>query len=126
MVRTHSGYMSPEYTMEGIFSVKSDTYSFGILLLEIVSGLKISAPPHLLTGYPSLIAYVSVTSSSMLCFSPFFFFFLIIINIYVFVKINKKEIYMCSYVRVSGMEPMERWDGEGVRRRHGRGEPLLA
>ncbi|AQL05034.1 Serine/threonine-protein kinase [Zea mays] len=51
------GYMSPEYTMEGIFSVKSDTYSFGILLLEIVSGLKISAPPHLLTGYPSLIAY---------------------------------------------------------------------
>ncbi|CAN6363362.1 unnamed protein product [Urochloa humidicola] len=51
------GYMSPEYTMEGIFSVKSDTYSFGILLLEIVSGLKISAPRHLLMDHPSLIAY---------------------------------------------------------------------
>ncbi|XP_047063608.1 G-type lectin S-receptor-like serine/threonine-protein kinase B120 [Lolium rigidum] len=29
------GYMSPEYAMRGDFSVKSDTYSFGILLLEI-------------------------------------------------------------------------------------------
>ncbi|TVU16226.1 hypothetical protein EJB05_39778 [Eragrostis curvula] len=29
------GYMSPEYAMEGSFSVKSDTYSFGVLLLEI-------------------------------------------------------------------------------------------
>ncbi|XP_040379086.1 G-type lectin S-receptor-like serine/threonine-protein kinase At1g61400 isoform X2 [Oryza brachyantha] len=34
------GYMSPEYAMQGKFSVKSDTYSFGVLLLEIVSGLK--------------------------------------------------------------------------------------
>ncbi|XP_037479849.1 G-type lectin S-receptor-like serine/threonine-protein kinase B120 isoform X2 [Triticum dicoccoides] len=33
------GYMSPEYAMEGIFSVKSDTYSFGILLLEIAWNL---------------------------------------------------------------------------------------
>ncbi|XP_073004172.1 G-type lectin S-receptor-like serine/threonine-protein kinase At1g11300 isoform X2 [Typha latifolia] len=29
------GYMSPEYAMEGLFSVKSDIYSFGVLLLEI-------------------------------------------------------------------------------------------
>ncbi|KAE8811355.1 putative serine/threonine-protein kinase receptor [Hordeum vulgare] len=29
------GYMSPEYVMGGAFSVKSDTYSFGVLLLEI-------------------------------------------------------------------------------------------
>ncbi|KAK9095757.1 hypothetical protein Sjap_021254 [Stephania japonica] len=34
------GYMSPEYAMEGIFSVKSDVFSFGVLLLEIVSGRK--------------------------------------------------------------------------------------
>jgi len=34
--------MAPEYAMEGSFSVKSDTYSFGVILLEIVSGLKIS------------------------------------------------------------------------------------
>ncbi|VAH38383.1 unnamed protein product [Triticum turgidum subsp. durum] len=33
------GYMSPEYAMEGIFSLKSDTYSFGIFLLEIAWNL---------------------------------------------------------------------------------------
>ncbi|KAI3690213.1 hypothetical protein L2E82_48189 [Cichorium intybus] len=32
------GYMSPEYAMEGTFSVKSDVFSFGVLTLEIVSG----------------------------------------------------------------------------------------
>ncbi|GLT83112.1 hypothetical protein SLE2022_014210 [Rubroshorea leprosula] len=32
------GYMSPEYTMDGLFSVKSDIFSFGVLVLEIVSG----------------------------------------------------------------------------------------
>ncbi|KAL4636379.1 hypothetical protein ACB092_03G003200 [Castanea dentata] len=34
------GYMSPEYAMEGLFSVKSDVFSFGVLLLEILSGKK--------------------------------------------------------------------------------------
>ncbi|KAF7112173.1 hypothetical protein RHSIM_RhsimUnG0255700 [Rhododendron simsii] len=33
-----SGYMSPEYALEGFFSVKSDVFSFGVLLLEILSG----------------------------------------------------------------------------------------
>ncbi|TVU16224.1 hypothetical protein EJB05_39776, partial [Eragrostis curvula] len=33
------GYMSPEYAMGGAFSVKSDTYSFGVLLLEIAWNL---------------------------------------------------------------------------------------
>ncbi|CAI9773617.1 unnamed protein product [Fraxinus pennsylvanica] len=32
------GYMSPEYAMKGIVSMKSDVFSFGVLLLEIVSG----------------------------------------------------------------------------------------
>ncbi|CAL5411095.1 unnamed protein product [Camellia sinensis] len=32
------GYMSPEYAMQGRFSEKSDVFSFGVLLLEIVSG----------------------------------------------------------------------------------------
>ncbi|XP_058197198.1 G-type lectin S-receptor-like serine/threonine-protein kinase RKS1 isoform X1 [Rhododendron vialii] len=31
------GYMSPEYAMEGLFSVKSDVFSFGVLLLEIIT-----------------------------------------------------------------------------------------
>ncbi|KAL5802680.1 hypothetical protein ACOSQ4_030985 [Xanthoceras sorbifolium] len=34
------GYMAPEYAINGIFSIKSDVFSFGILLLELVSGNK--------------------------------------------------------------------------------------
>ena len=30
--------MAPEYAMHGQFSVKSDVFSFGVLVLEIVSG----------------------------------------------------------------------------------------
>ncbi|TYJ98995.1 cysteine-rich receptor-like protein kinase 10 isoform X1 [Cucumis melo var. makuwa] len=36
---TH-GYMAPEYAIHGYLSVKSDIFSFGILVLEIVSGRK--------------------------------------------------------------------------------------
>uniref|UniRef100_A0A6N2LLG4 non-specific serine/threonine protein kinase n=1 Tax=Salix viminalis TaxID=40686 RepID=A0A6N2LLG4_SALVM len=32
------GYMAPEYLMKGRFSEKSDVFSFGVLLLQIVSG----------------------------------------------------------------------------------------
>ncbi|KAM3372871.1 hypothetical protein ACQJBY_019661 [Aegilops geniculata] len=32
------GYMSPEYAMDGMVSFMQDVYSFGVLLLEIVSG----------------------------------------------------------------------------------------
>ncbi|XP_022877615.1 G-type lectin S-receptor-like serine/threonine-protein kinase At4g27290 isoform X2 [Olea europaea var. sylvestris] len=32
------GYMSPEYAADGVFSIKSDVFSFGVLMLEIVSG----------------------------------------------------------------------------------------
>ncbi|PSR98539.1 Receptor-like serine/threonine-protein kinase [Actinidia chinensis var. chinensis] len=32
------GYMSPEYIIHGLFSMKSDVFSFGVLVLEIVSG----------------------------------------------------------------------------------------
>ena len=35
-----SGYMSPEYAMDGVFSMKSDIYSFGVLVLEIITGKK--------------------------------------------------------------------------------------
>ncbi|KAL6896705.1 hypothetical protein ACP4OV_007277 [Aristida adscensionis] len=34
------GYMSPEYAMDGVFSVKSDVFSFGVLVLEIICGRK--------------------------------------------------------------------------------------
>ncbi|XP_048140780.1 G-type lectin S-receptor-like serine/threonine-protein kinase At4g03230 [Rhodamnia argentea] len=38
--------MSPEYAMGGIFSIKSDVYSFRVLLLEIISGKRNSAHYH--------------------------------------------------------------------------------
>ncbi|KAI3517259.1 hypothetical protein L1887_16472 [Cichorium endivia] len=34
------GYISPEYAVHGRFSIKSDVFSFGVLVLEIVSGKK--------------------------------------------------------------------------------------
>ncbi|KAK9937438.1 hypothetical protein M0R45_014230 [Rubus argutus] len=39
IIGTH-GYMSPEYAMQGIYSGKSDVFSFGVLMLEIISGRK--------------------------------------------------------------------------------------
>ena len=32
--------MAPEYVMHGNLSIKADVYSFGVLLLEIISGQK--------------------------------------------------------------------------------------
>ncbi|KAK9092224.1 hypothetical protein Syun_027135 [Stephania yunnanensis] len=40
------GYMSPEYAMDGFFSIKSDVFSFGVILLEIISGKKNSGFYH--------------------------------------------------------------------------------
>ena len=66
----HSGYMALEYAMEGLFSIKSNIYSFGILLLEIASGKKNSGfyhPEH----EESLLSYVCLFFISFelkLCF----------------------------------------------------------
>jgi len=37
---TCRGYTAPEYAMHGQLSEKADTYSYGIVVLEIVSGQK--------------------------------------------------------------------------------------
>ncbi|KAF3773212.1 G-type lectin S-receptor-like serine/threonine-protein kinase, partial [Nymphaea thermarum] len=37
------GYMPPEYAMEGRYSTKSDVFSFGVIVLEVVSGLKMTS-----------------------------------------------------------------------------------
>ncbi|CAL5344668.1 unnamed protein product [Camellia sinensis] len=51
------GYMAPEFAMEGLYSVKSDVFSFGVLLIEIITGRR-NASFHLTKCAPSLIAYV--------------------------------------------------------------------
>lgn len=50
--------MAPEYALYGLFSVKSDVFSFGILLLEIISGKKNGSFNHS-EFHHNLIGYVS-------------------------------------------------------------------
>ncbi|CAI0431237.1 unnamed protein product, partial [Linum tenue] len=51
------GYMSPEYAMGGLYSTKSDAFSFGVLTLEILSGRR-SNQCHQESPSISLIAHV--------------------------------------------------------------------
>lgn len=65
---TYSGYLAPEYALHGQLTKKADIYSFGVLVLEIVSGKSSSkslwsesgklllelVSPHLKTMYLTL------------------------------------------------------------------------
>ena len=58
--------MSPEYAMNGVVSIKTDVFSYGVLLLEIVSSKKNNSCYH--SGYPlNLIGYVSFSINSSKC-----------------------------------------------------------
>jgi serine/threonine protein kinase len=59
--------MAPEYAMFGQFTVKSDVFSFGVLVLEIISGHKISRILHG-QSQEDLLSFVSTY------LSLFFFF----------------------------------------------------
>jgi len=54
--------MSPEYAMQGLFSEKSDVFSFGVLLLEIVSGRRNSSF-YDEENYLTLLGFVSLQNS---------------------------------------------------------------
>jgi hypothetical protein len=57
-----SGYMSPEYAIDGLYSIKSDVFSFGVLVIEIVSGSRNRGfyhPDHNL----NLLGHVSLSKS---------------------------------------------------------------
>ncbi|XP_071905799.1 cysteine-rich receptor-like protein kinase 10 [Coffea arabica] len=50
------GYMAPEYTRWGQFSLKSDVFSFGVVILEIVTGKK-SSDFHQFRDSEDLLSY---------------------------------------------------------------------
>ncbi|XP_020998088.1 cysteine-rich receptor-like protein kinase 10 [Arachis duranensis] len=50
------GYMAPEYAMEGLYSIKSDVFAFGVLVLEIITG-KHNADFFHSKSTPSLLTY---------------------------------------------------------------------
>jgi serine/threonine protein kinase len=53
-----SGYMAPEYAMHGYLSVKTDVFSYGVLVLEIVNGRK-NNDGRLGSEKADLLSYVS-------------------------------------------------------------------
>jgi len=57
-------YVAPEYAMTGHLLVKSDVYSYGVVLLELLTGRKpvdMSQP----TGQENLVTWVSSTPLSI-------------------------------------------------------------
>ena len=53
------GYTAPEYAIHGQLSEKVDTYSFGIVVLEIVSGRRCTEVPAEFQGEQCLLEHVS-------------------------------------------------------------------
>ncbi|KAL6896566.1 hypothetical protein ACP4OV_007138 [Aristida adscensionis] len=51
------GYIAPEYALDGICSIKSDVFSYGVLVLEIISGKKTRGSYQYNGNLYSLIAY---------------------------------------------------------------------
>jgi serine/threonine protein kinase len=67
-MNTCSGYISPEYANYGLYSLKSDVFSFGVLLLEIVGGYRnrgFRHPDH----YLNLIGHVGVKAMLLIIFN---------------------------------------------------------
>jgi serine/threonine protein kinase len=67
--------MSPEYAIDGLFSVKSDVFSFGVLVLEIVSGKKNRGFYHPDHDF-NLLGHVSLKQKNFFLqiLKPIFFF----------------------------------------------------
>jgi serine/threonine protein kinase len=56
--------MAPEYSMRGNYSTKSDAFSFGVMVMEIITGRKNGCYNSEMSD--DLLGTVSVISSSLL------------------------------------------------------------
>ncbi|GBG75595.1 hypothetical protein CBR_g20226 [Chara braunii] len=52
------GYMSPEYMLRGELSEKNDVYSYGVLVLELLTGKKVVGPAPSGLGWQTLVGWV--------------------------------------------------------------------
>ena len=68
-------YIDPEYVRNGAFSDKLDVFSFGVVLLELITGKK----PVDSNNSSKVVTLVERVSAMMLQFLPLFIF--VIINI---------------------------------------------
>jgi hypothetical protein len=56
--------MAPEYLVHGHLIEKVDVYGFGVLVLEIISGMKNRTPMHA-NDTPSLLTMVMISSYTL-------------------------------------------------------------
>jgi len=90
--------MSPEYALKGTFSVKSDVFSFGVVLLEIICGKK------------NTRFYQSELATSLISYVSMFNFLYIVIIFFGHLTILHKNI---DGKIVSGLEIVGRKQGVG-------------
>lgn len=72
--------MAPEYAIDGLFSIKSDAFSFGVLLLEIICGSKNRTLCHgnqtlNLVGYLSTYIILHLSMLKLKCDWNFSFYY---------------------------------------------------
>jgi len=60
------GYMAPEYALRGQYSIKSDIYSFGVLILEIITGRR-NSDSYNSDQAVDLPSFVSTYTQLILC-----------------------------------------------------------
>lgn len=66
------GYAAPDYVSSGKLTFKSDIYSFGVLMLELITGRRIY-DSNKVRGEQNLLSWVCVYVICLFCIFVFFF-----------------------------------------------------